>query len=168
MHRLFQPRAWFLLVAWACAGLLGYAYWVQYQLFLEPCPLCIFQRVAFLFMGAVALVAAIHGPERTGARIYGALVALGAAAGAAIAGWHIHIQNLPPDEVPECGPGLNYLLDTMPVWDAVASAFRGSGDCAVVDWTFLGLSMPWWTLFWYVGLGLVTLWVVFRKGGAPR
>lgn len=168
MHRLFQARAWFLLVALACAGLLGYAYWVQYQLFLEPCPLCIFQRVALMFIGTVALVAAIHGPGRTGARIYGALVLLGAAAGTAIAGWHIRIQNLPPDQVPECGPGLNYLLDTMPVWDAVSSAFRGSGDCAVVDWTFLGLSMPWWTLFWYVALGLGTLWVVFRGRGTPR
>jgi disulfide bond formation protein DsbB len=113
-------------------------------------------------MGAFALLAVIHNPGKTGLRIYAWLVALGAILGASIAGRHIWLQSLPADEVPECGPGLNYMLDNFPLTEVLASVLRGSGSCAEVIWSFMGMSMPMWTLFWYAGLGLVTLWVVYR------
>lgn len=160
MSAIFRPRPWFLLVAVACAALLGFALWVQHARFLDPCPLCVLQRVAFMWMGAVALVAAIHGPGRAGRWLYGTGVMLGAAVGALIAGRHVWLQGLPPDQVPDCGMGLNYMLETMPFSEVLAQVFHGSGECAEIDWSFAGLSMPSWTLIWYIGLGLITLGVL--------
>lgn len=160
MTKIFNARIWFLLVAVSCAALLGYAMYVQHAMFLDPCPLCIFQRVAFLWIGAFALLAAIHNPAATGRWIYTVLVLLGCAFGIAIAGRHVWLQSLPPDQVPECGMGLNYMLDTMPFADVLKQVFYGSGECAEIDWSFLGISMPGWTLVWYIGIALFTLAVV--------
>lgn len=150
------------MVLLCCAGLLGFAFFQQYQAFLDPCPLCIFQRVGFMLMAAISVVAVIHNPGRVGVRVYGGLVALAAAFGATIAGRHLWLQNLPPDQVPECGPGLNYMLDTLPLTEALSKVFLGSGSCAEVHWSFLGLSMPGWTLVWFMALGLGTLLRSFK------
>ena len=131
----------------ACASLLGYGYWLQYREFLDPCPLCIFQRIAFMSLGLIALIGAIHNPIGYGSKIYAGLTALAGILGAAVAGRHIYLQNLPADQIPECGPGLEFMLSNMPLADALQKALAGSGECADVSWTFLGLSMPWWTLF---------------------
>lgn len=156
-------RSWYLGVFLACVGLLAYALYVQHRLFLDPCPLCIFQRVAFAWIGGFALLAALHNPRGAGRWFYGLLVFAGAAVGAGIAGRHVYLQNLPPDQVPDCGPGLSYMMDTMPFTDVLSSVLTGSGSCAEVQWSFLGLSMPAWTLVWYIGLGIATLWLVFSK-----
>jgi disulfide bond formation protein DsbB len=84
--------------------------------------------------------------------------------GALIAGRHIWLQSLPPDQVPECGPGLNYMLDNFPITEVLSTVLRGSGSCAEVIWSFLGMSMPMWTMIWYVGLGLITLFLLYRPG----
>jgi len=146
-----------------CAGLLGFALYQQYRAFLEPCPLCVLQRVAFMTMGAIALLAVLHNPGRAGRRVYAVLTALGATFGAAVAGRHLWLQSLPPDQVPECGPGLNYLLDTLPLTEVLTKVFLGSGSCAEVHWRFLGLTMPGWTLIWFLALGLGIVWMTFRK-----
>jgi disulfide bond formation protein DsbB len=163
MLNKITPRIWYLLVVLCCASLLGFALYNQYVDYLDPCPLCILQRVVFVWMGAVALLAALHNPGRTGQLIYAWLVALGAGVGALIAGRHVWLQNLPAGEVPECGPGLNYMLENFPLAEVFSTVLYGSGSCAEVKWEFLGLSMPMWTLVWYVGLGLMTLWVVHSK-----
>ena len=155
-------RAWYGLVAVSVAGLLGFAVFLQHRMFLDPCPLCIFQRVAFAWMGAWALLGVLVNPGRGLGRVMSGLIVLGAAAGTWIAGRHVWLQNLPPDQVPECGPGLNYMLETLPFLDVLRDVLLGSGSCAEVQWTFLGLSMPVWTLVWFLGLGLGTLWFVFR------
>jgi len=113
-------------------------------------------------MGLVALFAFIHNPDQTGRRVYGWLIVLGGILGAAIAGRHIWLQNLPPGEVPECGPGLNYMLENFPVTEVLSSVLRGSGSCAEVKWSFMSMSMPMWTLIWYIGLGVMTLWIAYR------
>ena len=141
----------------ACASLLGYGYWLQYREFLDPCPLCIFQRIAFMSLGLIALIGAIHNPIGYGRRIYAALSALAGILGAAVAGRHIYLQNLPADQIPECGPGLEFMLSNMPLADALQKALTGSGECAGVSWTFLGLSMPWWTLLWYLVLSALMI-----------
>jgi len=147
----------------ACASLLGYAYWLQFREFLDPCPLCIFQRLAFALLGCAALAGAIHNPRNFGRKLYGLLAALAGVLGAAIAGRHIFLQSLPPDQVPECGPGLEFMLQHLPLTDALQKALSGSGECAAVSWTFWGLSMPWWTLFWYLALGALMITAAWRR-----
>lgn len=157
-------RTWNLIVVLCCGSLVGFALYNQYVDYLEPCPLCIFQRVVFFVMAVIALLAAMHNPRRIGQQVYTWLFVVCAATGAAIAARHIWLQGLPPDQVPECGPGLNYMLENFPLTEVLSTVLRGSGSCAEVLWTFLGLSMPKWTLIWYTVLGLMTLWVTYRPG----
>ena len=157
------PRRWFNLAgALSCAGLLGFAYYLQFHEGLDPCPLCIFQRIGFIMIGVVFLLAFLHNPGRTGGRIYGSILMLVALAGAAIAARHVWLQQLPPDQVPDCGPGLDYMLEVFPLTETLKMAFTGSGECAEVSWSFLGLSMPMWSLLWFLGLGCLGL---LRNGG---
>jgi protein dithiol:quinone oxidoreductase len=157
-------RGQFVLGLVCCAALLGYALYVQYGMFMEPCPLCIFQRIAFAAMGVVFLAGALHGPRsRVMRRIYGGLIALAALIGALIAGRHVWLQSLPADEVPACGPGLAYMLDAFPLSKTLNMVLTGSGECAKIDWHFIGLSMPAWTLVWFVLLGAFGLWAGLRR-----
>ena len=164
MAMLFRPRIWFLIVAFSCAAMLGYGLYVQHVLFIDPCPLCVLQRLAFIWIGLVALLAGIHNPGSTGRWVYTGLLTLGGVVGIGIAGRHVWLQSLPPELVPDCGMGLNYMLETMPFAEVLSEIFHGSGECAEIDWTFLGLSMPNWALFWYIGLTLATILVVTRAG----
>ena len=156
-------RVQFLAGAVVCAGLLGYALFAQYRMFLDPCPLCIFQRVVFIAMGILFLLGAMHGPASWGQRVYAGLVFFFSMIGVGIAGRHIWLQNLPADQVPACGPGLEYMLEAFPFSKTMSMVFTGSGECANVDWSFLGLSMPSWTLICYVLLGVGALWAGFRR-----
>lgn len=137
------------------AGLIAYALYAQYVLGLEACPLCIFQRVAFMAGAAVFLAAALHAPRR--ARIYGFAALLPNLVGAGIAARHVYIQNLPADQVPACGPGLGYLMDAFPLMEMLRLVLTGSGECAEVLWSFLGLSMPAWALVWFVLLSALAM-----------
>ncbi len=166
MFNRITPRVWNLFVVLCCASLFGFALYNQYVSYLDPCPLCILQRLTFLSMGIIALLAFIHNPHRTGLRIYTWLFVLGATVGASIAGRHVWLQNLPEELVPECGPGLNYMLENLPLAEALTKVFYGDGSCAEIKWVFMGMTMPMWTFVWYVGLGLVTLWVVYRRPGS--
>ena len=149
----------------ACAALMAYALYAQHVLGLAPCPLCIFQRVAVMTVGAIFLVAALHNPGTTGARVYGGLIVLAAACGVGIAGRHAWIQAQPPGTVPACGADLNFLMDIMPLTEVVQKVLFGSGECGKVDWTFLGLSMPWWVLIALVALAAWAAIVNFRRTG---
>ncbi|MES2919282.1 MAG: disulfide bond formation protein B [Pseudomonadota bacterium] len=141
-----------------------FALWLQHYQHLEPCPLCVFQRVAMIATGAVALVAFLHGPAgRLGRRLYAGLTLLAVAGGVAVAGRHVWLQHLPPEQVPACGPGLDYWMDTFPLFEVMAKVFRGSGECAVIDWTFLGFSLPALTLAVFLGLGALALWQLLRR-----
>lgn len=154
MNKLLQARPWFLFTAVACAGLLGFGLYKQHVDFVDPCPLCILQRLAFMWIGIVGLAAAIHGPGRAGQWIYGLLLMLGGVVGLMLSGRHIWLQNLPADQVPDCGMGLNYMLDTMPLLEVLREVLYGAGECAEVMWTFLGISIPGWALIWF---GIFTL-----------
>jgi len=133
---------------------MAYALYTQYgPLHLDPCPLCIFQRVAMITLGVVFAVAALHAPLGSAARVYAVLGGLVAATGLSISSWHVHVQNLPPDQVPACGPGLDYLWQAFPFLDMLKMVFTGSGECHTVNWSFLGVSMPFWVGVWFVLLG---------------
>lgn len=150
-----------------CLGLLGFGLFLQHGLHLEPCPLCIMQRVAYIGVALVALAATLHNPKRWGRAVWGGLMALAALAGAGVAGRNVWLQHLPADQVPECGPGLEYMLDHLPLTQTLAKVLKGSGDCAEVLWSFLGLSIAEWSLLWFFLLtaaGLYLAWLGCRKG----
>jgi protein dithiol:quinone oxidoreductase len=159
-------RIQFLLGFLACAGLLAYAFYTQFREVnpLEPCPLCIFQRIAFFALGAVFLLGALHAPAKAGGRrIYGVLALIPAIAGIAIAGRHVWITHLPADQVPSCGAPFEFMRQSMGTFQLIQKVMTGSGECAKVDWTFLGLSMPAWSLVWLIALTLWVGYVAFRR-----
>lgn len=159
MHLLLNYRTLALLGFVGCAtGLLMAIFYFQKVLGLEPCPMCIFQRIAMLATGIVFLIAALHGPQRKGLRwTYTSLAALASGIGALIAARHVWLQGLPEDQRPACGPTLDYLVDMMPLRDVVQTVLRGDGNCAKIDWTLLGLSLPGWTLIAFAGFILWAL-----------
>ena len=145
---LLRPRTIFLGTFVACAALLGYGLYMQHVLRLEPCPLCILQRYAFVATGVVALVAGLHNPGRSGRWVYSLLIVLASGAGAAAAGRQSWLQHNPP-KIADCGPDLAYMVDVLGLSQALPMIFKGEGDCAKVVWRFLGLSIPEWALVWF-------------------
>lgn len=136
--------------------------WLQGRLGLEPCPLCVLSRVAFVTAGTVLLLAALHGAGVAGQRVYAGLALLPLLAGIGIAGRHLWLQGLPPERVPACGPDLAYILESFPLMQALELILRGSGSCAEIQWRFLGLSIPGWTLILFAALAAGTLWLLLR------
>jgi disulfide bond formation protein DsbB len=136
-----------------CVVLLAYALYVQFNLHIQPCPLCILQRIAFMVMGVVFLIGALHAPHARGRWGYVLLVVVAALAGAVVAARQLWLQLQPPNPFGSCGAPLNYMIDNLPLTAVIRKIFIGSGDCAVVDWRFLGMPMPFWTLLCYVLLG---------------
>jgi protein dithiol:quinone oxidoreductase len=151
-----------------CAGGLAFALYLQHFQGYEPCPMCIFQRVAMAAAGVFFLLGALHGPRGSGRWVYALLAGLGAVGGALIAARHVWLQNLPADQVPACGPTLDYLLGMLPVMEVVQMVLKGDGNCAKIDAQWLGLSLPAWTLVAFVGLALWALLTVVLPKFAPR
>jgi disulfide bond formation protein DsbB len=146
----------------ACAALIALALYLQEQEGLEPCPMCILQRYAFVVLGIVALVAAIHGPRGVMLKVYGALVALVALAGAGVAARHSYIQHFPP-KTESCGTDLEFLVNTFPISQALPKIFAGSGTCSAVDWKMMGLSIPEWALVWFLVFAVAAAWIAFFR-----
>jgi disulfide bond formation protein DsbB len=158
---IMNPLHWSFRVSFlagflACTALLGFALYSEYQWGLIPCPLCIFQRIGFMAMALFFLLGALHGP-RTGARwVYTGGTLLAGIFGVAVAGRHLWIQSLPADQVPSCGPPLDYMFSAFPFAKVLQLVFTGSGECAKVE-PILGLPMPAWTLLWFV---LLAAWAI--------
>lgn len=157
----------FGLIFVVCTGLLAVAFYMEHVMGLEPCPLCWLQRFGFMGAGLVSLLAALHGPTGFGVRIYGLLLAVTAGAGLGVAGRQLWLQSLPADQVPACGPSVDYMLEVLPFFEVLTTALRGTGDCAEVVWRFLGLSIPGWTAVFFVLLVIVGLVLLFRRS-KPR
>ena len=149
----------------ACAGMMAFALFAQHQLMLDPCPLCILQRLAVIGLGIVFLIAGIHNPAGAGRYVYAALLAIATVLGAIVAGRHLWLQMMPEDQVPACGPGLDYMWENFPIARVMDMVFQGSGECATVVWSFLGLSMPAWVLICILGLGITGIWNNLRRAG---
>ena len=141
-----------------CLGMMAYALYAENYLLLSPCPLCVFQRMAVIALGIIFLIATLHNPSGWVRRVYAGLLFAAAGAGVGVAGRHVWIQSLPPDQVPACGAGYDYIMDTWPLGDALRVIFTGSGECATVDWLFLGLSMPAWVLISVTVVGVAGIW----------
>ncbi len=166
-----SPRIVFLLTAFACASLLGYGYYLQFVEGLEPCPMCIAQRICYFVIAIVSLAGAAHGPKLRAVYVYASLTVFSAMVGAAVAGRQVWLQHLPPDLVPECGPGLAFMLEVYPLAEVIQKAFIGTGECAQVAWTFLGFSIAAWSLvcFCSIFVAYITfMWMRARGGGARQ
>jgi len=154
---------WLYLAGFLFASsLMGFGLYLQYVKHLDPCPLCMVQRVIFIAILVLFLLAATHGPGRIGQRIYAALIGLLSVSGVAVAARHIWIQNLPKDQVPACGPGLDYMLETMPMARVLKELLHGSGECAEKGWSFLNFGIPEWSLLCYLLLGSWAVLIALR------
>ncbi|MDX9698710.1 MAG: disulfide bond formation protein B [Rhodocyclaceae bacterium] len=163
MNPFKLPARTLLLILFAvCSSLLGFGLYLQHGLGLEPCPMCIMQRYAFMTVAVLALIAGLHGPGRTGQRVYLGLITLFAVVGGSIAARQSWMQLNPP-EIPECGPDLAFMLDAFPLAQALPMIFSGSGDCASIEWSFLGLSIANWSLVSFTGTVIFALWLFFRR-----
>ena len=149
-----------------CTGLLAYALYSQFYQGLEPCPLCIFQRIGMALLGLMFLGAALHNPAGAGRYAYAVLIALAALATAAVAARHVYVQHLPPGSLPSCGAPLAVLIKFTPVWQVIRKVLTGSGECSEVNWRFLGLAMPAWVLIWALLLGALGVRANLRRGAA--
>ncbi|MBI3221765.1 MAG: disulfide bond formation protein B [Nitrosomonadales bacterium] len=166
MGKLWQSisnRWLYLAAALFVGGLMWFALYLQYVKHQDPCPLCMVQRVIFIAILVVYAAATLHGPKRIAERVYAGLVVLLSVTGVAVAGRHIWIQNLPKDQVPACGPGLDYMLETMPMSNVLKELMHGSGECAAKGWTFMGLGIPEWSLLCYIGLAVWAILIALRN-----
>ena len=164
MTHTFSPRVVFAAIVLLCAVSMAFAYFfLQQYLGLAPCPLCMSQRVFIVACGVFALIGFLHNPGGVGIRVYGALCTLSAVLGGAVAGRHIWLQHLPPDQVPACGPSLEYILETLPFGQALELILMGDGNCAEKAWTFAGLSIPEQTLLVFIVAASLSLWQTLRS-----
>jgi disulfide bond formation protein DsbB len=160
---LLPPRRiGYVLGFLVCLSLIAYAYYLQYALDLEPCPLCILQRVCVIAMGLVFLVAIFHNPGRAGATVYALMQFVFGGTGAALAARQVWLQSLPKDQVPACGMSLNYMLETLPFTDTLRKVLEGSGECAEKAWEFLQLSIAGWTLVFFIAMVVASFALIRR------
>lgn len=163
LNKLFVGRSGYLLGFLGSFGLVALALFIQQKYNLEPCPLCISQRIAFMVLGTVFLVAAIHNPALLGRRVYGALQVIVALAGAGIALRHIWVQNHASEIMAECGVGFDYMFENFPLQKALQLVFKGTGDCATIDWTMFGLTIPQLALVAFIGMGIYAVFLAILK-----
>lgn len=163
MQQLLTPRWVFFGLALLAIAAMLFAAWLEHVAGLNPCPLCITQRVFVVAGGIVALLAALHNARVLGRRIYAGLGVIIALAGGAVSARHVWLQGLPKDQVPACGPSLEYMLETLPFRETLSMVLMGDGNCADVHWTFLGMSIPLQTLLLFAVIVLINLWLLLRK-----
>jgi disulfide bond formation protein DsbB len=150
-------RQFYALGFLGCVAGMAFALYLQYGQHLEPCPLCIFQRVAMIAAGIFFLIGALHGPRAWGRWVHASLATFAALAGVGLAGRQVWLQHLPPDQAPSCGPTLSYLMDMLPFREVVATVLSGDGECAKINGQWLGITLPEWTLVAFVAMALYAL-----------
>ena len=163
-----NPRLLQALPALACAGLLGFGYYLQYFQGQDPCPLCLVQRGFYYALIAVFAAAALHSPGRIGNTVYCAAGTFFALGGFGVAARQVWLQHLPADQVPACGPDLFFMVENFPLRRILEKVFLGSGQCAEVNWRFLGLSIAEWSLACFAALALYAVWLAFKRGASGR
>lgn len=168
MNTFINSRLFYFSIFLICSALLGFGLYLEHVIGLDPCPLCIFQRIAYICIGVIALFAAIHGPGRMAIWFYSGLITIAAVIGGGIAGRQVWLQHLPADKIPECGPGLDYMLNSFPLGEALKMILGGSGECAEVHWRFLGMSIAEWSLIWFVIFFITALVSIFSVKKARK
>lgn len=161
MFLLTNLRALCALTVIASVSLLGAAYYFELVMELEPCPMCIMQRIVVLAIGLIALIALVHNPKSfTGKKVYASLAGLTSLAGIAISIRHSWIQAFPPEDIPSCGAPLEYMIEIMPFQEVLTAMLSGTASCTDVSWNFLGLTMPNWMIIVFICYGIFSalLW----------
>ena len=161
--RQLSARQIYLIIFLAVGGLIGYAAYSMKILGLEPCPLCITQQFFYSIVGITAFIAFNHNPGEIISRLYAAIIFFASAAGIWVAGRQVWLQSLPEDEVPSCGPPLEYILEVFPFGDLLNALFMGDGNCAEIPWQFLGISMAGWSLFWFALFLVLSILVILKS-----
>lgn len=156
-------RRCYLLGVCLCLAALGGALILEHAFKLEPCPLCILSRLVIIAMMVVFFVGSIHNPAGSGRWIYGLLNSILGIIGLGISSRHLWLQSLPPEQAPACGPGLSYLLDALPLLEALDLILKGSGECSKIQWQFLGMTLPAWTVVLLITLIGMSLWPLTKK-----
>lgn len=154
-----------LIVFLGCTALILIALYLEHVMGMEPCPLCMTQRIAVIAVGVVALLAFLHNPAKRGVRVYAVLGLLLAVGGAYFSSRQLWLQSLPPDQVPACGPALEYMMQVFPFMDVLKAMLHGDGNCAEVDRLF-GVSLALWTLLAFIGMAAVNLFQAVRVSRA--
>ncbi len=159
LHRHIYLAIWL-----GCSLLIAIALYMQYQMELIPCALCMTQRVFIIAVGIVALIAWLHNPNSNSKAhtIYPTIGIILAIIGAGFSSRHVWLQSLPIDLAPACGPSLSYLLETVPFVETLTVLLQGDGNCAESVWSFLGLTIPGWTLVAFIGLlasNVLVIWL---------
>ena len=151
LHLSQTSRAehWALATLLISGGLMCAALYMEYVMGLAPCPLCMMQRLWVVIVGLLAWASIVHNP-RWG--IYPLLGTLAAIVGGGFSLRQLYLQSLPADQVPACGPDMNYMLEVFPLSDVLVAMTQGTGDCATVSWSLLGMSIPGWTLLGFIVL----------------
>lgn len=162
-----SARTWLLAGFLSCVGMELSAVYFQFVLKLEPCPLCITQRLVVLTLGSVFLVGTLHNPVGLGVRVYFGLAALASLTGTAVATYHFLIQILPHEEAASCGPGAAYILEHFTLADSIRMFLTGTGDCTQVVWSLFGLSMPFWVGLSFAGLLGLCVWQFLLAAPQP-
>jgi disulfide bond formation protein DsbB len=158
-----KPKLLFLLIFIGCATLLSTAIFIAPFKDMNPCPMCMMQRAVFVVLGALAIIAVLHNPTVLGQRIYAIFLALISIGGASVAIRQLWLQSLPEDQVPACGPGIEYMIDVFPLLEVIEMSLRGTGDCAKIQWTLFNLSIPAWSLVAFISITIMSLFILFRK-----
>lgn len=162
MVALFSARRFHGLIAFTAFALLSVAFYMEYEMGLEPCPLCMLQRIFFFLIGVASLISALYHTVRSRIICSWSVVVF-AVLGAALAIRHLYLQNLPAEELPACLPGLSYMVEVFPWQEIMQAMIMGTGECGDVLWTFLGLSIPGWTLVAFIGMALVNAFIALRR-----
>jgi disulfide bond formation protein DsbB len=166
LNKVFSGRTGYFLGFIVSFGLVGLALFIQQKYNLEPCPLCISQRIAFMALGVVFLLAALHHPKNIGRKFYGLLQFVAAITGAGIASRHIWIQANPDKVMAECGAGFDYIFENFPMKRALDLVFKGTGECTTIDWTLFGLTIPQLSLICFLSLAIYAILLAFLKDKA--
>lgn len=160
---LIRSRPLFFLAFAGCVGLMAAALYLEHIVGLEPCPLCVVQRICVIAFGLICLLAGVHAPGKVGRRVYAGLGSLMALLGAATAGRQVWLQSVPADQLPSCLPSLEYMMAALPFQEIIRLMLHGTADCAEVSWTLFGLSIPEWSLLGFVGMLIFCVFLMFRR-----
>ena len=163
MKKLFTGKSGYLIGFAACFGIVILALVIQTQYNLEPCPLCITQRLFFMGLGVLFLIGAFVKPATLLQKIFAALQVLTALGGAGWAVRHWYLQANKESMIADCGVGFDYMFENFPLEKMFKLIFKGTGDCAMIDWTFLGLTLPQLALISFIGFGIYAVYLLKQK-----
>ena len=160
-------RLFYLALFVVCLSLLGFGLYLEHAQGIEPCPLCAFQRMCYIAITVIALIAAIHNPKGVMRVVYNTLLLITSLIGVGIAARQTWLQHLPPELVPECGPGLEYMMEVFPFAEAMKMILSGSGECAEVHWTLIGFSIAEWSLVCFSLIVIFTITMMVKLKNKP-